>query len=178
MGKELRLAFVHIHSFETGHFRAAVLVTDKQTYPVEFRCTSPVKPSKLQGLLYGGVMREHIFVNLLALPLLRAIREVPTLTFVRDPILLGARDSWDKPMLCLRKQDDAGSVADSDGPPLVLNAKDSRFEPLVVIPSPAHLKDREVLRETYGVGDSHNFLEPFERAHAALLQVEKDGQAN
>jgi hypothetical protein len=72
-----------------------IMVTDADTKPLEFRVTSPIKPTNFQKILYGSVLKEHILVELVALPLLNAINEELDLIFVSDPLFLGANNKQD-----------------------------------------------------------------------------------
>ncbi|MEJ2614128.1 MAG: hypothetical protein P8Z35_04155 [Ignavibacteriaceae bacterium] len=53
----------------------AILVTDAETKPLEFRVTAPIKTTNFQKTLYGDVLLEHILVELISLPLINAICE-------------------------------------------------------------------------------------------------------
>ena len=61
MEEELNnLAFVALAEVEEGVLRGGILVTDAQGKPVEFRCTSPIRPNAVQRTLYGGTLMTHI----------------------------------------------------------------------------------------------------------------------
>ena len=69
----------------------AILVTDAETKPLEFRVTAPIKPTNFQKTLYGDVLLEHILTELISIPLLNAISEEIDIILVRDPLFLGGR---------------------------------------------------------------------------------------
>ena len=74
------LSYVQASGSNAG--RGALLVTDDGTRPVEFRCTSPIKPNPLQRMLYGDTLRSYITVDLVGEPLLSAVQEKPVILLV------------------------------------------------------------------------------------------------
>jgi len=67
------VAFVTLTEVEDDVFRGGILVTDSSGKPVEFRCTSPIRPNAVQRTLYGGTLMPHIAVELVGevLPLVQ-----------------------------------------------------------------------------------------------------------
>src|SRR3990172_13235474 len=90
--KEQRLFFIDTELFDNGTaIRGGVIITDGETKPYEFRCTSPIRPTALQRVLYGDTLDEHIHIELVGIPLLKAAKEEPSLVIVRKPVLLNVR---------------------------------------------------------------------------------------
>lgn len=74
----LRLAFLSRASFDNGLVsHGGILVTDGETKPLEFRCTSPIRPSSLQKVLYGKTLDGHMALELIGLPLIKRLSEKP-----------------------------------------------------------------------------------------------------
>lgn len=84
-----KLAFLETYLGEDSSIMGVILVTDADTKPLEFRVTSQIKPTNFQKILYGNVLKEHILVELVALPLLGAIDEDIDIILVSDPLFLG-----------------------------------------------------------------------------------------
>jgi hypothetical protein len=84
-----KLAFLETYLGEDSSIMGVILVTDADTKPLEFRVTSQIKPTNFQKILYGNVLKEHILVELVALPLLGAIDEDIDVILVSDPLFLG-----------------------------------------------------------------------------------------
>jgi hypothetical protein len=40
------------------------MVIDHRGYPLEFRCTTPVKPTPIQKIIYGSLLDQYIGVEL------------------------------------------------------------------------------------------------------------------
>lgn len=87
------LAFIETYTLENDSgIMGAILITDPDTKPLEFRVTAPIKPTNFQKTLYGDVLREHILVELIAIPLLNAVNENVDLILARDSLFLGANN--------------------------------------------------------------------------------------
>ena len=88
-----KVAFLETYTLsENGGVMGAILVTDAETKPLEFRVTAPIRPTSFQKTLYGDVLLEHILVELISVPLLNAVNEQIDLIVVKDPLFLGANN--------------------------------------------------------------------------------------
>jgi len=77
---EHTLMFLHVYKYdEQASYRGAFLSTDTNTTPIEFRCTNIIKPTKLQRTLYGKILEEHIYVELIASPLMNSATKQPNI---------------------------------------------------------------------------------------------------
>jgi len=75
-------------STDAQAFAGGLLTTDSELRPLDFRCTTAIRPTALQKALYGDVLRQHLFVDLLGLTLVRAADPQPDLVLFQDPALL------------------------------------------------------------------------------------------
>ena len=88
-----KIAFLETYSLDNNEgIMGAILVTDTDTKPLEFRVTAPIKPTNFQKTLYGNVLMEHIAVELVAVPLLGSISQEIDLILVKDALFLGANN--------------------------------------------------------------------------------------
>src|SRR3970282_797027 len=88
-----KIAFLETYTLENdAGIMGAILVTDAETKPLEFRVTAPIKPTNFQKTLYGDVLLEHILTELVSVPLLNAINEEIDLILVKDNLFLGVND--------------------------------------------------------------------------------------
>lgn len=165
------LAFLSNYKFENDSvIRGAILVTDEQTKPVEFRVTAPIKPTNFQKTLYGDILMEHITVELIAIPLLEAIGKKPDLIIVRDPLFLRANEKQNICIVRLFKEDEVRYG--QNGEAEQLNSLGGKFEPVLMETS----EDKQGLlqdirRHLTEVFSTRNLLEPFERMQTACQQV-------
>jgi hypothetical protein len=168
-----KIAFLETYTSEdSGSIIGAILVTDADTKPLEFRVTSPIKPTSFQKTLYGDVLLEHIFVELISVPLLNAVNEQVDLILVRDPFFLGTNSKQDTRVVRVFNEGDGKSrmstkaeqlsfPGNSGGKVLVETSK--KFEQELV-----PIKD-----QLNKLAEHRNLLEPFERLKLACEQVQQ-----
>ena len=146
-----------------------IMVTDSETKPLEFRVTSTIKPTNFQKILYGNVLKEHILVELVAVPLLNALSEKPDIILVNDPVFLGANARLDSRVVRIFSKNDISSVKATK---IDLRSSNSRSDSLN-LELPLKFDD-----ELPGISESLNkiseyrdLLEPFERLKLACEQI-------
>jgi hypothetical protein len=153
----LHLMFLVGECFEEGQaIRGASLVTDGKTRPIEFRCTSPIRPNDYQRTLYGETLDEYVFVDLIGVPLITSTQEQLDLVLVEDPRFLGARPSVDLPVVQISRPS-----GNSDAAALVFRAHRRYGEEEQRVPG-----QLQALLE-----DGRDLLEPFQRVRTALAQA-------
>ena len=163
-----KIAFLGIYDAEDS-IMGVIMVTDPETKPIEFRVTSPIKPTNFQKILYGNVLNEHILVELVALPLLNAISEQPDLILVNDSNFLGANSKLDARVLrVLTKAQQNGSKSAK----VELKSYNSNNE-ILYLEAPEELEDElpgisEALNK---ISEYRDLLEPFQRLTQACEQV-------
>lgn len=149
-----------------------MLVTDARTVPLEFRVTDPVQPTPLHRALYGASLGDHAEIDLVALPLLRALREDASLVLVRTPRLLRLQERITVPVLWLGRQEDLVPMADAEEPGFLLAARDDRFPAVVALGFRGrHDETRSACETLQRVLQRHDVLEPFARVQLALAQI-------
>jgi hypothetical protein len=177
----VRLAFLaYVQAQDSNSGRGALLVTDEATRPLEFRCTTPIKPNSLQRMLYGNTLRSYIAADLVGVPLLGAIQEKPSVVLVREPLFLKLRAKANFCMVCLRRQGEQISAVVGDGhsvipgEPTLLNCASGRFQPLTITAPPDHVSELdaalEVLRPIFSDAD---LLEPFDRIEKVVAELDR-----
>jgi hypothetical protein len=147
--------------------RAAVLVTDERTRPLEFRLTEPLHVGSLQATLHGAAFSEQVLGELLACPLLRSLREKPDWVLVADDDLLVLEDSLaagagtPRPLLWIGRDPNAATAGDRPGSGTVLGFRDG---------AEGAQNAREALR---GIATRYDLLEPFVRIGQAVRQLDE-----
>jgi len=169
--EELIVAFLSSYKFENDAIvRGAILVTDGQTKPLEFRVTAPIRPTNFQKTLYGEILIEHILVELVTVPLLNALSQKPDIIVVRDPLFLGANDRQDIPIVRVFKDGEVRFADNNKTEPL--NSIGGKYEPILVETSRAlEAKLPEFRKQLGEVFSRRSLLEPFERIVTALQEV-------
>jgi hypothetical protein len=171
---DARIIFLDARRFENGAAtRGAALVTDTDTKPLEFRCTNAVRPTSLQKALYGGILDQHLLVDLICVPLVNAISHKASLIVVREPMLLELRAKIATPVVSVMSQEETASVGEKTHlDKALLQSEAGKFEPVVVAVSENFKDDVTIARTILQVlGKRCSPLEPFERMQLALQQV-------
>lgn len=166
---DLRFVFLDIGLFENGAaIRGGALITDVQTKPYEFRCTSPVRPTSLQQVLYGRTLQEYVYIELIGVPLIRATKEKITLILVRNPLLLRIRPFVSYPVVLIQRDPkstiSANEVGINDLKPVVLSSHHDYA-------AEAHAAKAQLASLT----QRQDLFEPFE---SCLLPISPQGRMN
>lgn len=155
---------------DKGGFLGALMVLDERGYPMEFRCTTPVKPTPIQRLVYGPLLEQYVSVELCGKCLLGEVKRRPGIVLVPSPHLL----SFDEGSLPVVSVQRAGEViqVESLASGLVTERIESKagiFQPIITTligeNSEVVKAARSVLIEAFARFD---LLEPFERIRTAL----------
>lgn len=165
-----KIAFLETLALEDDSgIMGAILVTDAETKPLEFRVTAPIKTTNFQKTLYGDVLLEHILVELISLPLINAISEEIDLILVKDPLFLGVNNKQGVRVVRVNNSD---QKADSKK-----NNQDVHFigtngSTLYIETSKKYESElAEIKEQINSLAETRNLLEPFDRLKAACEQV-------
>jgi hypothetical protein len=166
-----KIAFLETYSLEdSGGVMGAILVTDAETKPLEFRVTAPIKPTAFQKTLYGEVLLEHVLVELISVPLLNAINEQIDLILVKDSLFLGANAKQAIRVVRVTNDEKGKSRASSkleevkqvDGTQKLFIETSKKFE-----------SELQGIKESLErIAEHRNLDEPFERLRIACEQVQ------
>ncbi|MBS4033861.1 MAG: hypothetical protein KGZ85_05310 [Ignavibacterium sp.] len=166
-----KIAFLETYSLEdSGGVMGAILVTDAETKPLEFRVTAPIKPTAFQKTLYGEVLLEHVLVELISVPLLNAINEQIDLILVKDSLFLGANAKQAIRVVRATSDEKGKSRASSkleevkqvDGTQKLFIETSKKFE-----------SELQGIKESLEkIAEHRNLDEPFERLRIACEQVQ------
>ncbi len=163
-----KIAFIETYKTDDS-IMGVIMVTDTETKPIEFRVTSPIKPTNFQKILYGNVMDEHISVELVALPLLNAISEDIDLILVNDANFLGVNSKQDIRVVRIFSDNKSATHNHSQ---VQLKPSNGRPDPVLLEISKNYEDElpgiQNVLTSTFSDRD---LLEPFDRLRLACEQV-------
>jgi hypothetical protein len=162
-----------------GFFRGASLVVDFRGIPMDFRYTDPIKPSRLERILYGNALEIYLREELILESLISAIETKPMLWICREPdLLLPIKGITKGKALFLAPSsrsplDAAGNVENAGENGVYMIQADSVSAPLRVA-FPENTKEDEV-RQTAGTlveaAKTMELLEPFGRIQKALSSL-------
>lgn len=169
----LKIGFLGIHRFEENDaaIRGAMLITDTDMKPLEFRVTAPVRPQQFQKILYGELLNEHLSVELIGIPLVNAVEQKPNIVLVRDPFFLGMNAKQEIPIILMQKEDESllKKGASTTKP---LEPPDSARPPVKISTSGSFESQlEEIAQQLQTIFASRNLMEPFKRIEKACEDV-------
>lgn len=94
------LGFLRVTETEHG-FVGGLLVTNHLGRPLEFQCTTPVRPNRTQAILYGPTLTPFVSVELIGRTLCERVSIKPDLFIIGDASLLDLRRLTHQPLACL-----------------------------------------------------------------------------
>ncbi|OGU77200.1 MAG: hypothetical protein A2V93_12555 [Ignavibacteria bacterium RBG_16_34_14] len=165
-----KIAFLETYTLENdAGIMGAILVTDADTKPLEFRVTAPIKPTNFQKTLYGDVLLEHILTELVSVPLLNAINEEIDLILVRDALFMGVNEKQGIRVVRVMNEEDKNfkasksvqELASSNGSPKTYVETSKKFESELA----------EIKAKLSFLSEHRNLVEPFDRLKVACEQV-------
>jgi len=159
------LAYLTCPQDSAKNYLGALLITNSRSHPLHFAYVSPVRPTILQRILYGGTLDEHVKTDVIVKKLFGDGLDIkPNVVFVDSGDLLSARRIINLPVAQLSKksnsQNDTSSLSafrfETDG-----NGNDERFVGKII----ARLE--QVI----------DLYDPFDRMTEALKETLKSKQA-
>lgn len=87
-GEDIKLAYGITFSSSSKGYLGAILVTDYKGFPIEFRYTDPIVPTKIQQVLYGEGLEKYLKIDVIADSLVKALSGELSILFVQDEDLL------------------------------------------------------------------------------------------
>jgi len=165
-GDQLRLGFLAAVEDSERGVVGGLLITNRFGRPLEFQCTTPVKPNRTQQILYGPTLRPFLLAEVIGRTLVEKVSVKPHLVLVETAELLELRPHVDVPIASLFTQADA----DEDvGFPL-------GKQRLMFHGDFAEDRD-QIQRRSVEVPDTADLQEPFERIREALAEALKTPMA-
>jgi hypothetical protein len=82
------LGFLRVLEIEGGGFVGGMLVTNQIGRPLEFQCSTPIKPNRTQVILYGPTLAPFVYSELIGKTLFARLDIKPQLVVIdQDPLL-------------------------------------------------------------------------------------------
>lgn len=104
--------FSLLHSRAGDGYLGAALVLNEKGFPLEFRCTQPVKPNALQRVVFGNSLVSHIMIDLCGLPLIESLKSEIDLVVFNEEQLLEMRPLINVPAISIRKRDEGYQLSE------------------------------------------------------------------
>jgi hypothetical protein len=152
---KLHLGFLRVISLDVGYV-GGLLVTNRIGRPLEFQCTTPVRPNRTQEVLYGPTLESFLYCEVVARTLLDRMAVKPDLLLIDQPEILPLRDGCSFPVL-------------------LLSAKSSKNGTSILHDARAHTGFEDDLsnieRVSKLIPSSADLLEPLDRVKEALTEA-------
>lgn len=86
------LGFLSVFEEESLGFFGGLLLVDRWVRPLEFHCSTPVKPTRAQEILYGATLGDYLLGELIGGALVAKCKTPPRVLFVdrREALVAGA----------------------------------------------------------------------------------------
>lgn len=174
MDKKQLLGYLTVDAKE-NYFRGAALVTDTRGIPTDFRYTEPVRPTRLERILYGGALDIYLREEVILENLLKAIETKPVLWIVDNEILIAPVQKLAKlPALVMESSqraplDHAGQVEPTAEQGVFVFQADGISAPMRLIVSPENVsKIAQMTGVLTTAAEEMELMEPFTRIAKAL----------
>jgi len=152
---KFHLGFLRVISIEAGYV-GGLLVTNRIGRPMEFQCTTPVRPNRTQEVLYGPTLESFLYCEVVGRTLLERMAVKPDVVLVDQAEVLPLRESCAFPVLHLSAKPAKNGSSVLDGAQAHAGFEDD-------------LAFVEKLRKV--VPASADLLEPLERVKEALTEA-------
>ena len=163
--EKLRLGFIAAVEVEGRGHVGGLLVTNHNGRPLEFQCTTPVKPDRTQEILYGKMLRPWLLGELIGKTLLNRVTIKPDMLFTSDPDILELRNHTSTPVACTSDYVKNASTIPSDC--VDLDGRKLRFHE-------GHQTDSSfVSQQIHLIPGRADLEEPLERVQDALNETVK-----
>jgi len=173
------LGYVLVDGTE-GVFRGAVLVTDFRGIPSDFRYTDPIRPSRIEKILYGSALDVYLKEELILESIVGAVEVQPLLWVCRDTDLLEPLSRIAKAKTALLAPtsrsplDATGDMEKQNDPGSYLVQADSVSAPLrlsLPLPKAKEEEAKVVSAILVEAAATMDLLEPFSRMVKALAAL-------
>jgi hypothetical protein len=171
------LGYITIDSLE-NYFRGAALVTDSRGIPTDFRYTEPVRPTKLERVLYGSALDIYLREDIILDNLLNAVEAKPSLWLLTDEALITAVQKISKlPAVAIAVSarsplDQSGQCEPTGESGVFMLQADNISAPLRLVVSPENIpKISQLAQILTSSAEGMELMEPFTRVSRALETV-------
>ncbi len=108
----LALAFLTVVDCQPHGLLGGLLLLNRSARPLEFHCTAPVRPNRVQELLYGPTLRPFLYGELIARTLIEKAGTALAVVLVDLPELLAAREHVSTPVALVTPPQASAPLAD------------------------------------------------------------------
>jgi len=187
------LGFLTVIDHPRAGYVGGFLVLNPVGRPVEFHCTTSLKPNRAQEILFGNALEPYLFGEQIAQTLVRKSQANIDFLFTDSPGVLALQDFVEQPMIFIPHPESGGGKT-SDLFAYTARQAEGQYQPLRSIPglSVSRWKETRIADFPLWIPDdrkaavstisakltdyigSINFYEPFTRVRLALEEAQKN----
>ncbi len=158
--EHVRLGFLTAVEVPERGYVGGLLVTNRFGRPLEFQCTSPVKPNRTQEILYGPTLVPFVLGELIGRTLLDKVAVKPHLVLTEQPEMLEVRQHVSLPVACIDENGvDVEAIEDAEaevaGEESGVGSQESAEGSSIADSSPAQLRACSENQES-GIGNQES----------------------
>jgi hypothetical protein len=162
---QLRLGFLDTLEVDGRGYVGGLLITNQNGRPLEFQCTTPVKPNRTQEILFGEALRPWLLAELIGVTLLDRVGIKPDIVITGDSTLLELRNHTSIPVAHASEESSDNSPTRSTTRAVTVGKRQLRFHDAHAVDAERLQQQRHLIPETADVG------EPLERVREALAET-------
>jgi hypothetical protein len=167
-----KIGFFSLYDTDTADsYVGALLVTDDNGIPLEFKCTHSVKPTAIQKSLYGDKLKPYIAITLCGIPLLNNISNKPDILFINIPFILGLRPEIEIPTLLIRRTGESINLQseENETEKQRIESESGQFQAIVLQAHPDKKEESKALNGTVNqLFNNFDLIEPFDRMKKSI----------
>ena len=167
-----KIGFFSLYDTDTADsYVGALLVTDQNGIPLEFKCTHSVKPTLIQKTLYGEKLKPYIAITLCGIPLLNNISNKPDILFISTPFILGLRPEIEIPTLLIRRTGETLNLQteDDETEKQKIENESGQYNAIILQTHPDNKEESKLLIGTVNqLFNNFDLIEPFERMKKSI----------
>jgi hypothetical protein len=157
------------------------LVLNRCGRPLEFHCTTPVKPNRAQEILYGPTLKPFLYGEQIGQALLSKSKSETLLICTDQEAALAVADYTEVPVVLVLSR--AGNVSENaSGTTHRLDAAHAVSPALhcfrlgcndLALPGGAAAQSKQIAERLDGLGESFDLAEPFSRIREAIEEAQR-----
>lgn len=178
---DARIGYLRTAELAPAIYIGGVLVTDLTGSPQLFHYTDPIRPNRIQQVIYGYSLERYCRVDIVASALMAQITDLPALYVVSDAFLLHAEKHTTVPVVALNASDETafhevGQYQHVNDKEILLQASPVGG-PIRVTLNRKHQKLERVVPILCAMGQHLSPLDPLERVALALTEIAREQRA-
>jgi len=174
--RDWKVGYITSYILTDDSYLGGLMITDSYGIPLEFKYTEPIRPTKIQKILYGQALEKYIKKEVIFLNLLSNVTEKPDLLITQEEVMLELVGSLNYPVVSLEETSlaplvEVGVVQDINKKEFVLQVSPSGSPIRVTLMDANQESKIKVQTMILELEESMNLIEPLARVEGALKAI-------